>query len=200
MNLYDMAVEHKNRKMATLLREKGARPTPKPDFSEIHISWGNSWSGNEHYMQNRVALVDRKFGFFAETGCDFRPIPRKVQVEQDEYLVHQYREQRIVWAHGAGKYFTLLKDESGMEYGFYAGLTGMLSFPRYRGISDHPPVSYDLVPSAGAFMKGNWAAIKVGTERYHFGTLHESAWKMNITLFVSFRTKHSYYDYKEIQY
>jgi hypothetical protein len=151
-------------------------------------------------MQTNVAWVDKKFGFFAETGFMFRPIPRKVQVSQNDTLIYQYREQRLAWSHGAGKYFTLYRDDANFEYGVYGGLHGFLSFPRYRGISDNPPLKYNLVPSAGIFMKGKIAGIKAGAERYTFGTLHEGRWKINITLLIRISYQSTDYDYKDIQY
>jgi len=151
-------------------------------------------------MQVRVWLQDMKFGFFAETGYDIRPISRTIQVGVNDTLIHQYRENRSAWVHGAGKYFTLASDATGIEYGFYAGLYGMLSFPTYRGISESPPARYSLIPSAGLFMKGKMAGIKAGAERYTFGTLNEGRWKMNITLYLRMPFKKSTYEFKEIGY
>jgi len=199
-NIYDLAVQQNRKEIVKLLKAKGAVPIPKPDFSEIDVSWGNSYSGKEYMMQTRVAWVDRKFGFFGETGFDFRPFPLKVQVEENDTLIYQYREQRMTWTHGAGKYFKLFRDELGLEYGAYAGLYGLLSFPRYRGISDNPPVAYTLLPSAGFFLRGDIAGLKAGVERYSFGTLHEGPWKMNITLYFRISYKGTTNGYKDIQY
>ncbi|MCK4749722.1 MAG: ankyrin repeat domain-containing protein, partial [Bacteroidales bacterium] len=199
-NLYDLAVQQNRKEIQKLLKEEGASPVSKPDFSEIDVSWGNSYSGNEHMMQTNVAWVDRKFGFFGETGFIFRPIPRKVQVTENDTLIYQYREQRMAWSHGAGKYFTLYRDKAGFEYGVYGGLHGYLSFPRHRGFSENPPVAYNLVPSAGVFMRGKIAGIRAGTERYTFGTLHEERWKMNITLLIRISYQSTDYEYKDIQY
>jgi hypothetical protein len=150
-------------------------------------------------MQVRVSWVDRKFGFFAETGIDFRPIYRKVQVEEGGSLIYQYREIRWIWAHGVGKYFQLLQDNSGMNYGVYGAVYGFLSFPRYRGIQETSS-EYNLVPSAGVYLSGKIAGIKAGVERYHFGTLHENPWKMNITLFIRISYQSSVHVYKDIRY
>jgi len=199
-NLYDLAVQQNQKAIRELLKEKGAGPLPRPDFSEINVGWGNSYRSNEHLMQIRVSWVDRKFGFFAETGFDFRPVYRKVQVAESSTLINQYREIRWIWAHGAGKYHMLFKDNSGMSYGVYGQLYGLLSFPRYRGIRENPPVKYNLVPAAGVYMSGKNAGIKAGAERYHFGTLHEGPWKMNITLFIRISNKAANNVVKEIQY
>jgi len=59
-------------------------------------------------------------GFFIETGVDFRLIYRKVQVDIEDQLIHQYRESRWVWAHGIGKDFRFLSDQEGKAYGAYA--------------------------------------------------------------------------------
>jgi len=199
-NLYDLAEQHNQKKMPKLLKEHGAGPLARPDFSRIDVGWGNSFRNNEHIMQVRVSWVDRKFGFFAETGFDFRPVYRKVQVAEDNSLIYQYREIRWIWAHGVGKYFRLLQDNKGMNYGAYGAVYGFLSFPRYKGIQENPPLEYNLVPSAGFYMSGKIAGIKAGVERYHFGTLYENPWKINITIFISISYQSSNHVYKDIQY
>ena len=199
-NLYDLADQQRNMEIKKLLKTKGASPTPKPDFSEIGLGLGNSFNSSEYILQGRIWLQDRKFGYFAETGYDVRVILKKVQVDINDTLIHQYRENRSAWTLGAGKYFTLHTDQSGTDYGFYAALYGMLSFPKYRGISERPPASYNLMPSAGFFLRGSWAGMKVGVERYTFGTLLEDPWKFNLTLFISFRNKSNAFQYKEIRY
>jgi ankyrin repeat protein len=183
-NLYDLAHQLGNKKVLALLKSAGAHLSPQPDFSEFNVAWGNSFRENEHMMQVRFSLVDQKYGFFAETGVDFRPVYRKVQVEVDDLLIHQYRESRWIWTHGAGKNFSLFYSPSGMEYGAYGELYGMLSMPGYRGITDYPKVHYSVALSAGLYLRGNIAGIKAGAERYTFGTFLEGPWKINITLFV----------------
>ena len=199
-NLYDLAHQHGNTKVLKLLKSAGATISPKPNFSEFNLGWGNSFRGNEHIMQVRVSVVDRKFGFFVETGVDFRPIIRKVQLEIDDLLIHQYRESRWVWTLGGGKNFTFLHDKSGMEYGAYGGLYNMLSFPNYKGVSEHQKVRYSLALSAGLYMKKNMAGIKAGAERYTYGTLLEGAWKINITLFLRIINQKNAKVPKEITY
>jgi len=199
-NLYDLARRQGDTKITSLLKSAGASTSSKPNFSEINLAWGNSFGANEHMMQVRILLVDRKFGFFAETGVDFRPIIRKVQLEIDDLLIHQYRESRWVWTLGGGKNFTFLHDKSGLEYGAYGGLYSMLSMPNYKGISDYQKVNFSLALSAGLYLKGDIAGIKAGAERYTYGTLLEGAWKINITLFLRFKTRKDAYVWKEITY
>ncbi len=199
-NLYDLAMKQYQKAILKKLKEKGAGPTKQPNFSEFQLGWGNSFRSNEHMMQVRVSWVDDKFGFFAETGVDFRPTLRKVQVQMEDHLIHQYRESRWVWTHGAGKYFKLARDKSNIVYGLYAGAYGMLSMPDYRGTSDHPKFHYSLALSGGVYMKGRYAGIKAGPELYTYGTLLEEPWKINITLFARIVYKKGTHVYKDIQY
>jgi len=199
-NLYDLARQKGNTKILKLLKSAGATSSPKPSFTEYNLGWGNSFRGNEHMMQVRISVVDRKFGFFVETGVDFRPIIRKVQIEIDDLLIHQYRESRWVWTLGGGKNFPFLHDKSGMEYGAYGGLYNMLSFPKHMGVSEHQKARYSLALSAGLYMKKNIAGIKAGAERYTYGTLLEGAWKINITLFLRIINQKNANVPKEITY
>ena len=199
-NLYDLALLQEHKPTINILKEKGARATGRPDFSEYRLAWGNSFRNNEHLMQVRASLVDRKMGFFIETGVDFRLIYRKVQVEIEDQLIHQYRESRWVWAHGIGKDFRFLSDQEGKAYGAYAGVYGLLSMPRYRGLNEHPTANYSLALSGGLYLKGKWVGLKAGVDRYTFGTLLENPWKMNITLYVSIIHNKTKNVYKEIYY
>jgi hypothetical protein len=151
-------------------------------------------------MQVRFLVVDQKFGFFGETGVDFRPILKKVQVEIDDELIHQYRETRWVWTLGGGKNFSLIKDGSGLQYGAYGGVYSMLSMPDYRGVNDYQKVRFSLALSAGLYLRGDIAGIKAGAERYQYGTLLEGPWKINITLFVRIISKKNEKLWKEIRY
>jgi hypothetical protein len=87
-----------------------------------------------------------------------------------------------------------------MEYGAYGAVYGMLSMPKYRGVSNHPKANYSLVLSGGLYLKGKWAGMKAGAERYTFGTLLEEPWKINITLFVNIIHQKTKNVYKEIYY
>lgn len=199
-NLYDLASMQDQSAIRKMLREHGASASPRPDFSVYRLGWGNSFRNNEHMMQVRFSLVDRKFGFFLETGVDFRLIYRKVQVQVEDLLIHQYREYRWAWTHGAGKEFSFVHDRSGKDYGAYGGIYGMLSMPSYRGLREHPTVNYSLALAGGLYLKGSWAGLKAGAERYTFGTLLEEPWKINITLFLNVIRDKSKNVYKEIPY
>lgn len=199
-NLLDLANQQKEEDISKLLIAKGALPSPRPDFSEFGLGWGNSFGKEEHMMQARIWWLDQKFGYFAESGYDIRITTRTRQVEINDTLIHQYRENRSAWTSGIGKYFSLATDPVGTEYGFYAGVYGMLSFPKYRGIADRPPAEFNLIPSAGLYLNGKVAGMKAGLERYTFGTLYEGKWKMNITIYLMIPYKNRSYDYKEIRY
>jgi len=199
-NLLDLANQQNEKEISKLLKAKGATTSPRPDFSEFGFGWGNSFGKDEYMMQARVWWQDQKYGFFAETGYDIRIINQTRQVEINDTLIHQYRESRSAWTSGLGKYFTLATDPMGTDYGFYTGLYGMLSFPKYRGIADRPPAEFNLIPSAGLYLKGKMAGMKAGLERYTFGTLYEGKWKMNITIYLRIPYNNSSYEYKEIRY
>jgi len=199
-NLYDLALLENRKDLLKLLKEKGAGPSPRADFSVFQTGWGNSFNAAEHMMQVRFSLVDRKFGFFAETGFDFRPFYRKIQVMGEDPFTYQYREFRGSWTHGAGKQFRLLQDHSRVEYGLYGALYGMLSFGSYRGLDTGSGAHYSLLPAAGLYMQGRLAGLKAGTERYLFGTLREKPWKINVTLYLRIPFRNPAPIYKEIVY
>lgn len=199
-NMYDLAVQENQKEMIKLLKQKGAHTSPKPNFSEFHVGWGNSFNSAEHMMQVRVTWLDSKFGLYVETGYDFRPVYRKVQLEGEDQVIYQYREYRWAWSHGAGKLFRLYRDPAGINYGLYAGLHGMLSSGSYRGLDTRAKIHYSLAPSAGFYMSGRFGGLKAGTERYMYGTMHEKPWKIHLTLFIRIPTRKSVNLNKEIVY
>ncbi|MGW8314855.1 MAG: ankyrin repeat domain-containing protein [Bacteroidales bacterium] len=199
-NLCDLAAMENQNDLLKLLKEKGAEPSRRPEFTVFEAGWGNSFNAMEHMMQVRFTLMDRKYGFFAETGFDFRPVYRKVQVEGEDPYIYQYREFRGSWTHGAGKQFRLLNGPTGVEYGLYGALYGMLSFGSYKGLEKGSGAHYSLVPALGAYMQGRLAGLKAGTEYYRYGTLHEKPWKFNITLYLRIPFRNPVSIDKEIVY
>ena len=189
-NLYDLAVMENQRKIAEWMKESGASPTPRPDFSEVHLSWGNSFSSREHMMQGRIRWSDQKFGLFLESGFDIRPLPQVVQVPVSNNLLHQYRENRWAIVLGVGKDLISKLDLGEVEVGVYFAVHAMLSGASYRGINEHPPMRFKTIPSAGLLLQGNLAGIKIGVEYYNFGTLLEKRWKTNISLYLKLPYKY----------
>jgi len=199
-NLLDIAKQSGNTDLRKLLIEKGAESPFKPDFSEVAINWGNSIGSNDYMMQVRGSWNDKRYGFFLETGIDWRPVLQKIQIRENETLIYQYRESRTGWSHGIGKKFTFRPGNSNTELGIYGSMHGLLSFPRYKGIREAPPVQYNLIPSCGILIGGRYAGLKTGIERYNFKTLNEKSWKFNLTLFLRFSYNNPKQYYKEIYY
>ncbi|MFZ5941182.1 MAG: ankyrin repeat domain-containing protein [Bacteroidota bacterium] len=197
-NIYDLARESGCKDCLQTLDSMGARPLPMPDFSEIDLIWGNSFGTNEYIMHTRLSLVDKKFGFFFETGFDFRPSAQKIQIEINELLNVQYMEKRFGWSHGIGKYFTLFSLPGGGKGGLYLSLNGYLSFSSYRGFDQRPPVKYTLIPSAGLMAEWKYMGFSAGIDRYQFGTLYEENWKMDIKAFIRISKQTFFNDKKAI--
>ena len=199
-NMMEMARQMKNKDIINELKKNGARRTVTPDFSEISISWGNSLGYREYMMQVRGAWVDKRYGFYAETGIDWRPAPFRVQIRENDTLLYQYRQSRIGWCHGIGKKITFTPSNTNTELGVYAAMHGLLSFPRHRGLENHPSAQYNLIPSAGLYAGWSFVGAKLGVERYYFKTRYEQKWKVNLTLFVRFSYNNVKTDYKQIYY
>lgn len=199
-NLLEIAKQMKDQEIVKALKAKGAKRSVKPDFSEVSLSWGNSFSNHEYMMQVRGAWIDKRYGFYAETGIDWRPAPFKVQIRENDTLIYQYRENRIGWNHGIGKKLTYKPDNSNMEIGIYGCISGFLSFPRHSGLKNNPPVQYNIIPAGGIYVGWRYAGFKMGFERYYFKTIYEQKWKFNLTLFIRISYNNTKMDYKEIYY
>ena len=198
-NIIELARISGNDSVMELLREEDADLLKRPDFSEFQFSWGNSFSTKDYFMQFRGALVDQKYGFFLQTGIDYRPIMLKINTSIDDTL-YQFRERRIGWSHGLGKSFKIYETSGGMTFSAYAAINGYLSFPDYLGSSGAPKLQYNIIPAAGASFYGQYVGMNLGAEWYTFGTLLESGLKINISVFFKIVSPEKNYDRKEINW
>ena len=87
----DSQAEVYNQEIVKTLKANGAKRSVKPDFSEVSLSWGNSFGSHEYMTQVRGAWIDKRYGFYAETGVDWRPVPFKVQIRENDTLIYQYQ-------------------------------------------------------------------------------------------------------------
>ncbi|MCA1746324.1 MAG: ankyrin repeat domain-containing protein, partial [Bacteroidales bacterium] len=198
-NMAELARISGNDSMMVLISEEGGSPTQGADFSELHFTFGNSFNSTDYLMQFRVGLVDRKYGYYFETGIDFRPFQLRVQTYIQDTL-YQFREKRAGWSHTAGKYFQILESKGGVRLSAYAALTGYLSFPNYQGTSNDPSVNYSIIPAAGVALRGNYAGVKAGAEWYRFDNLLDKGLKFNLSLFFRLSYPRMQYDRKEINW
>ncbi len=197
-NIYDLSVESNCRLCNDILKEAGAKPLKKPDFSEMNVIWGNSFGKSEYIIQTRISLVDKKFGFFFNTGFDFRPAAQKIQLEVNDTLNVQYMERRTGWSIGAGKYFTVCPVGNTGIFKLYLSLNGYLSFSEYRGLEEKPPATFTLIPSAGGMIEWQYFGFTAGIDRYQFGTLYEKNWKLNLSAFIRFSPREIFSPKKSI--
>jgi ankyrin repeat protein len=196
-NMAELARISENDSMMVLIREEGAIPTKGTDFSELHFTFGNSFNNTDYLMQFRAGLVDRKYGYYFETGIEYRPFQLRVQTYIQDTL-YQFREKRVGWSHTAGKYFQILESKGGVRLSAYTALTGYLSFPNYQGTSNDPGIKYTIIPAAGLALRGNYAGVKAGAEWYSFDNLLDKALKFNVSLFLRLSYPRMQYDRKEI--
>ena len=198
-NIIELARISGNDSLVTLLKEEDADLLKRPDFSEFQFSWGNSLSMKDYFMKFRGALVDQKYGFYMQTGIDYRPILLKIHTTINDTL-YQFRERRIGWSHGIGKSFKIYETPLGLTFSAYAEVNAYLSFPSYLGTSLASKVEYNIIPAAGAMLQGQYVGVKAGTEWYKFGTDLESGLKLNITVFFKIISPEKNYDRKEINW
>lgn len=198
-NLYDLATLNRDKQMIDILENHGASMSQGPDFTIFQLMWGNSYNTNTYMVQIRLALLDHKRNYFFESGIDFSPFYTKVEERESELLSYQYREIRFAWAHGVGKYFRVISVKTA-DFGFYAGLYGMLSIPARRGFEGLQKPHYSLAPAGGVYVDGEYLGLKMGAEAYRFGTELENTIKMNVCLYLKINKADKYDPRKEISY
>jgi ankyrin repeat protein len=196
-NIAEIARISGNREIMEYLDQNGAARMRQPDFSEVHFTSGHAFNGTDYLVRFRGSLVDSKYGYYAQTGLDYRPFLLRYQVSRDD-TVYQYRERRIGWSHGVGKYVTLVRPDREKQLAAYASLTGYLSFPTYSGSSYGPAAAYTVIPGAGLAFSGHYIGVKTGLEWFRFGNMLENGLKVNFSIFVRLIQPENHYDRKEI--
>lgn len=198
-NITDLAISGGNDSLITLVKDAGGRISPGLDFSEFRLSYGNSFNKTDYLMNFRGGMVDSKRGYFFETGIDYRPIMLRIQTLTND-TIYQYREKRIGWSHGIGKYFKLYETASGLDLSAYASVNGYLSFPKYSGSNSDPGVSYKLIPSAGILFSGRYVGVKAGADWYEFESFLDRGLKFDVTFFFRISYPKFQFDRKEINW
>lgn len=197
-NMAELARISENDSLINLLAEKGAQLPPGLSFSEFQLSFGNSFNRTDYIISFRGGLVDSKYGYFFETGFDYRPFLLRIQTTVNDTLF-QYRERRLGWSHSIGKYFTL-HHSGAFKFSAYGSATGYLSFPQYSGTSLDPGVQYSIIPSAGLAITGNYVGLKAGLDWYNFTSTLDKGLKVNVTFLFRISYPEVNYDRKEIDW
>jgi len=196
-NMAELARINGSDSIIRLISEEGGKIPPGPVFSEVQFIFGNSFNTTDYLMSFRGALTDSKYGFYAETGIDYRPVLLKIRTEVNDTLF-QFRERRIGWSHGVGKYFKLHETKNGRTISAYTSVTGLLSFPKYAGSAKDPGAVYSLIPSAGIALKGQYLGIRAGADWYNFRNTLDKGLKFNLSVFFRIAYPEVHYDRKEI--
>ncbi|MEX0986215.1 MAG: ankyrin repeat domain-containing protein [Bacteroidales bacterium] len=196
-SMADLARTSGNDTIMALIRDHGGKPAPGTDFSEFQLLFGNSFNSTDYLIQFRGGMVDSKFGYYFETGVDYRPFLLHVQPPSED-TIYQFRERRIGWSHSIGKYFRLAESPGGVTLSAYASVNGYLSFPDYKGTSNDPGIDYKIIPAAGLSLLGKFAGIKTGVDWYNFETTLDKSLKFNLSVYFRIAYPKVQYDRKEI--
>ena len=198
-NMTDLARVSGNDSIIDLIHINGGKTIPGLDFSELNLTFGNSFNKTDHLIQFRGGLVNMKCGVFFETGVDYRPYLLKIQTLKND-TIFQFRERRIGWSHSIGKYQKLYLSSTGFRISLYGSMNGYLSFPQYQGSSANPGMSYKIIPSAGLVFSGNDYGIKLGADWYNYPNLRDKGPEFNLSVFFRISSPEVHYDRKEINW
>lgn len=198
-NMAELARINGSDSLILMISQEGGEIPSGPDFSEFRLLFGNSFNTTDYLMSFRGSLTDTRHGYFIETGIDYRPILLKIQTEVNDTLF-QFRERRIGWSHGVGKYFKLHETANGSVFSAFVAANGYLSFPTYAGSAKDPGAVYDIIPSAGLSVKGRYLGVRAGAEYYNFDNKLDKGLKFNLSVFFRISYPEVHYDRKEINW
>ncbi len=198
-NIMDLSRIRGNKMIVEMLADEGGKPSMGMDFSEFKLLVGNSFNNTDYFLQFRGGMTDIKYGWYWETGIDYRPFLLRVQNFEDDTLF-QFRERRIGWSHTMGKYFRIAETGSGVRLSAYTALNGFLSFPDNQGTSRGDGINYNIIPSAGLALEGKIVGVRTGVDWYQFRNLLDKSMKYNVTFYFRISYPEVHFDRKEINW
>lgn len=187
-NLFDYSQSMKQKQIASLLLEAGAKRNISPYFGKIGIMTDIHANSRDFQNSMNFSLIDIKYNFSIQTGFGFRPASVRILTQTKNDTSFQFWERRYFFHAGLEKTFTLLRSSGNYNFGIYAKTDMRYSFGNYRG-SEQKAVSWFLPsPGAGLFVDGKSFMLKTAYEYLNTGTRDFSphyftmslGWKINL--------------------
>ncbi|MFW6371309.1 MAG: ankyrin repeat domain-containing protein [Bacteroidota bacterium] len=157
MNLAD-----RNSEVYSLLKQNGAQPCFRPDFSLFNIRTGINASSSDMLLSTGFGLRDKRYNL--EGGIDFlfRPSARPVLEKESPGVFYQYWERRLGFMLDMARYIPLHADPYALNIGLYGKGAVLYTFGKYIGTGYGPGKKILFTPSGGLYFKGDFISLEIG--------------------------------------
>lgn len=154
-NALDIARESKDEAITEFLKLNGAKPSRKPEISELRGGIGMNFNADDFMVGFEAGVSENKYKLYMTSGFIMRPSAVRILRPENDTLSYQYWERRFIWPLSLGREFTIASNEDGI-FLLRLHMCGALTWGSYRGASTSPDTKYLLVPGGGlAWRKGN---------------------------------------------
>ena len=167
-----MNIAERKSEIYTILKENGAHPSFRPDFSLFTIRTGLNTTSDDLLLSTGMGIRDRRYNI--EGGIDFlfRPSVKPVLEKESPSLWYQYWERRMAIALDVAKYIPFTDHAYALNIGLYGRGAAMYTFGKYIGAGYGPDGKIVLSPAAGLYFNGDFLSVEVGYRYLNFN-LHE---------------------------
>jgi ankyrin repeat protein len=170
MNPLTLALETGNDSLAAMLRNNQATAIRRPWFNRYTFGGRVLFSSNELFTGFTTGISDRKYNLSVTLGYAFRPGAIRVLEPASGGNYYQYWERRNLYSFAAEKAFLFREGKNGYRVGISAGISGIMTYGRYRGTSLRPEVQYLVSPAAGFILQNSYLRLHLD---YVWMNLHQ---------------------------
>jgi hypothetical protein len=170
MNPLTLAIEEGYDSLAAMLRNNQATAIRWPWFNRYTIGGRVVFNSDELFTGFTTGISDQKYNLSVSLGYAFRPGAIRVLEPAGGGNYYQYWERRSLYSLSADKAFLFREGKNGYRAGLTAGISGIMTYGRYRGTSLRPEVQYLVSPAAGFILRNSYLRMHL---EYGWMNLHQ---------------------------
>jgi hypothetical protein len=167
--------------LAFMLRNNQARSIRWPWFNRYTLGGRVLFNGDDLFTGFTAGMADRKYNLSVSLGYAFRPGAVRVLEPAMGGNYYQYWERRSLYSFSIDKSFLFREGKNGYRAGLIAGISGIMTYARYRGTSLRPEIQYLASPGLGLILRNRYMRVhldytwlnlhlkEVSSSHYNFG-------------------------------
>lgn len=159
MNPLTLAIEEGHDSLAAMLRNNQATAIRWPWFNRYTFGGRLLFNSDELFTGIAAGISDRKYNLSVSLGYAFRPGAIRVLEPAGGGNYYQYWERRSLYSLSVDKAFLFREGKNGYRAGVTAGISGVMTYGRYRGTSLKPDVQYLVSPAAGLVLRNSYLCL-----------------------------------------
>lgn len=185
--VYALAKKSGNREMKKYLSSLKVKKKFKPTIDRLFLSPCFMLNTGDLYLGSEIGIIDENSGTGMQLGFYKRLFPKRILINTDEGIFHQYWEKRSNIEFGINKYLLLSNLASGSSVDLYAGGKLVYSFGgKYPGSDKKAKNVTKIVPRIGIYWGHGLFKFNVGYEFFSTGIKPTNPHWINLGVSVNF--------------